>query len=61
MSTGELYLCDPIKNSECSKTGCFMNGGECKHTTKKEYQYKSITERLDEIMKELREESGKKC
>ena len=28
-----LYLCDPEKNTQCSKTGC----GECSLTTVKEY------------------------
>ena len=24
-----FYECDPNKNTECKKTICFMNGGEC--------------------------------
>lgn len=32
-----LYICDPNKNTECSKTSCYINGGPCFHTTKKEY------------------------
>ena len=34
-----LYLCDPIKNTECSKTSCkfVQNIGECTNTTKKEF------------------------
>ena len=32
-----LYLCDPSKNSECSKEYCFINNGECHHTTNKHY------------------------
>lgn len=31
------YLCDPEKNTTCSKTGCYINGGECRHTLSKEY------------------------
>ena len=31
------YECDPEKNTECTKEGCFINGGECSRTTKKEY------------------------
>ena len=32
------YLCDPEKNQDCSKTGCYINGGECRHTLNKEYR-----------------------
>ena len=31
------YECDPEKNTECTKEGCYINGGECSRTTKKEY------------------------
>ena len=27
-----LYICDPDKNKECSKTGCHLNNGPCKYT-----------------------------
>jgi len=30
------YRCDPEKNKECRKTGCYINGGPCKRTSKKE-------------------------
>lgn len=30
-----LYLCDPSKNSKCSKSYCFINNGECHHTSDK--------------------------
>lgn len=33
-----LYDCDPIKNTECRKTNCHINGGECYKTSKKEYE-----------------------
>jgi hypothetical protein len=36
-SAGDLYECDPEKNTECRKTGCYINGGECRHTTHAEY------------------------
>lgn len=36
-SAGNLYECDPEKNTECRKTGCYINGGECRHTTHAEY------------------------
>ena len=32
-----LYFCDPSKNTECKKTGCYENGGPCRHTTHAEY------------------------
>ena len=32
-----LYFCDPSKNTECRKTGCYLNGGPCRHTTHAEY------------------------
>jgi len=25
----DLYLCDPDKNTECTKEGCYVNGGPC--------------------------------
>lgn len=37
-NTGEkmkVYRCDPEKHKGCKKTGCFLNGGECKRTLKK--------------------------
>ena len=33
-----LYLCDPDKNTECKKTMCYRNGGECFHTVHKKYR-----------------------
>lgn len=33
-----LYPCDPEKNTPCSKTNCFINGGECRRTTHKKYR-----------------------
>lgn len=26
---GKLYICDPSLNKECSKEGCYINGGGC--------------------------------
>lgn len=34
----ELFYCDPKKNKSCSKTGCFINGGECVLTSNAEYK-----------------------
>lgn len=33
----KVYKCDPDKNTECTKENCFINGGECSGTMKKEY------------------------
>ena len=33
-----IYLCDPDKNTECKKTMCYRNGGECVHTVHKKYR-----------------------
>ena len=30
------YRCNPEKNQECTKESCFINGGPCKRTFKKE-------------------------
>ena len=27
-----LYLCDPKKNTKCTKESCFLNGGPCDKT-----------------------------
>lgn len=32
-----VYRCDPEKNTECTKEGCHINGGECWLTAKREY------------------------
>ena len=37
-----VYICDPEKNNECSKTHCYINGGECMCTTRKEYMLERV-------------------
>ena len=37
VNLSDLYLCDPAKNTECTKTVCHINGGECFLTTQKKY------------------------
>lgn len=32
-----MFLCDPRKNTTCSKTACHMYGGPCKHTKYMKY------------------------
>ena len=34
----KLYICDPEKNTCCSKSGCWINGGECKFTNKERFR-----------------------
>lgn len=29
----ELYFCNPVKNYDCKKTGCFLKNGPCHATT----------------------------
>ena len=31
-----VYYCDPSKHTECTKTGCFLNGGTCRFTLHEE-------------------------
>jgi len=33
-----MYECDPDKNTECRKTNCYINGGECHLTARAEFQ-----------------------
>ena len=35
-----LYHCDPEKNTECPKTHCHINGGDCRLTTHRKYRRK---------------------
>jgi hypothetical protein len=32
-----MFKCDPEKNIECKKTGCYLNGGPCKYTRYMKY------------------------
>ena len=32
-----IWLCDPSKNSNCSKEWCYKNGGRCYHTVYRQY------------------------
>lgn len=34
---GFLFKCDPAKNTECPKTSCYLNGGECTMTKHMKY------------------------
>lgn len=37
VNIADIYLCDPTKNTECTKTECHINGGECFFTLQKMY------------------------
>lgn len=32
-----VYVCDPDKNTQCSKTDCYIHGGRCQMTAHKEF------------------------
>lgn len=34
---GFFFRCDPVKNTECKKTECFMYGGKCTLTKYMKY------------------------
>lgn len=44
----DLYECDPQKNDECSKSGCYLNGGPCHLTTQEKYK-RTVKVMLDEF------------
>lgn len=33
MEEKQFFLCDPVLNTNCPKTGCFLYGGECRSTS----------------------------
>ena len=45
----KVYRCDPDKNTECLKTGCYRKNGFCKSTSHKEFRM-SIFKRFKEWM-----------
>lgn len=48
----KIYICDAERNESCSKSSCYLNGGDCWHTTDHRY---AIEEDL-EFEKTLKEE-----
>lgn len=42
----EIWMCDPRKNTECKKTGCYLVGGPCRCTTKEEYALTLFREKI---------------
>lgn len=54
-----LYKCDPTKNISCTKEQCYINGGECELTTRKEYEMENeIRYYLKQILACMEEEEG---
>lgn len=33
-----IYMCDPEKNAECTKTGCYINDGPCHLTFNEDFE-----------------------
>ena len=46
----DLWYCDPYKNAECKKTGCFINGGPCMCTTNEKCAYELDGEKLRRVI-----------
>ncbi|MBQ7436092.1 MAG: dUTP diphosphatase [Oscillospiraceae bacterium] len=38
---GEVWMCDPQKNTQCKKTACYLYGGPCRMTINAEYMLKT--------------------
>ena len=61
----DLYKCDPEKNKDCKKTGCYKNGGPCFATWNREYAKEPIKiilhqEMYNQIEKGLEDEKNYK-
>lgn len=56
MIVPEVYLCDPERNILCGKTECYINGGLCECTTRKQFA-KELTPvfKLEAMMEKQRE------
>lgn len=37
MSDKTIYYCDPTRNTQCRKTGCFLRGGPCQSVSDIEF------------------------
>ena len=48
---GNLWECDPDKNTECKKTGCRACGGECWCTTNKAYSTGKRAINIDPVLR----------
>lgn len=45
---GRIYMCDPEKNTECSKRACYINGGGCRRTRHPEYAIEVTEEHMND-------------
>lgn len=54
MNKKNLYLCDPIKNTSCNKTGCFYTKilGHCRYTTNPEFSRDGIAYSANDLIAE---------
>jgi dUTP pyrophosphatase len=34
----KFFRCDPNKHTDCEKSNCYVNGGDCRHTIHKEFE-----------------------
>ena len=53
------YLCNPKRNTSCSKEECFMNGGPCMYTCHKEFSkdIPSNKEKAVDVLKSMDDDS----
>lgn len=58
----EIYKCNPMKNTSCSKTGCFYNKiiGECMYTTNPEYSRDGVAYSVRELFEEEQARKAKR-
>lgn len=54
-----FYKCNPDKAIRCSKTTCYLNGGNCRLTTNIDYAKDSTPLWLEEINKKEIKTNGK--
>lgn len=54
----DVWLCDPRKNKDCSKTGCYLNDGPCRCTTHKEYALSAFGEAFKAPVVEVMNRNG---
>ena len=52
----KLYICNPDRNTACSKTLCFERGGPCGITDRPEFAVRDLTGRPVVIMEESEED-----
>ena len=48
----KTYLCDPARNTDCTKALCFLHGGPCGLTNDVHFAMRDLTGRPVEIVEE---------